>query len=146
MAMHVFSSVLIDPLYVQASVTQHPLLEAIFHGCYVIATYDKVDLFKTAPNMWCNIRMTFEVFIIPIFVWLPLPHSYTVSYIIPTVWYAYFILQWSKTIKALDIGDCNTKVKENVQRCNFWFRVKKDCQSIDSTLTDTVIDHFEAHG
>ena len=32
-AMHVFSSVLIGPLHVQASVTHHPRLEAILHSC-----------------------------------------------------------------------------------------------------------------
>ena len=55
--MHVFSSVLISPLHVQAiaSVTHHPLLEAILHGCNVIATYDKVDLFNNAHKMWRNI-------------------------------------------------------------------------------------------
>ena len=57
MAMHVFSSVLISPLHVQAiaSVTHHPLLEAILHGCNVIATHDKVDLFNNAHKMWRNI-------------------------------------------------------------------------------------------
>ena len=50
-------SVLISPLHVQAiaSVTHHPLLEAILHGCNVIATYDKVDLFNNEHKMWRNI-------------------------------------------------------------------------------------------
>ena len=34
--MHVYGSVLIGPLHVQASVTHHPLPEAILHSCYVI--------------------------------------------------------------------------------------------------------------
>ena len=89
--------------------------------------------------------MTFEVFIMPIFVWLPLPH--TQCHILHQ-WCGMHtsILQWSKTIKALDISDCYTKFKENVQRCNFWSRVRKDCQSMDSTLTDMLIDYFEYHG
>ena len=34
--MHTFGSVPIGPLHVQASVTHHPLPEAILHSCYVI--------------------------------------------------------------------------------------------------------------
>ena len=54
-------------------------------------------------------------------------------------------LQRSKTIKAFDIGDCYTKVKEYVQVV-ISDPVRKDWQSMDSALTDVLIDCFEAHG
>ena len=44
--MHVFGSVLICPVHVQVSVNHQPLPEAVLHSYFVIATYDKVDLFK----------------------------------------------------------------------------------------------------
>ena len=65
----------------------------------------------------------------------------TVSYITPMVWYAHALhcLQWSKTIRALD---SHRKVQESVQRYYLWSRVRKDCQSMNLTLTDFLIECF----
>ena len=49
-----------------------------------------------------------------------------------------------KTIRELDINDCYRKVKGNMQKCNLWNGVRKDYQSMDSTLTMLLIDSFEA--
>ena len=62
---------------------------AILHSCYVIAKYDKVDLFNTAHKMLYNI-WHYEVFIAPILI--SLTATSTVSYITATVWYAHFIV------------------------------------------------------
>ena len=114
----------------QVSLITHVLKR--FSIVAVCHTYDKVDLFNPAYRMWCNIRHC-EVCKVDLFntehkMWCNIWdfevfircdcyfHVHSVIWILHQQCGMHTsFLQWSKTIKALDIGDCYTKVKGNVQ-------------------------------
>ena len=141
--MYVFGSVLIGPLHMANKSHSSPTSEEQLplHSCYVIANITKLTC--STLHVKCCVIYDTEVFITSILVRLPLPQCHII-YITPVVCMVCILhcLQWSKTIRALD---SYKKVKESVQRCYFWSRVRKDCQSMNSTLTDFLIECFEPY-
>ena len=116
MAMHVFSSVLISPQHVQAiaSVTHHTLLEAILHGCYVIAIH-MIKLTCSTMHIKCGVIYNYLKCLFHQFLHDCYFHVHSViHYTNGEVCILYF---YSEAL--YDINDCFTKFKGNVQRCNF---------------------------